>query len=36
MIRVYKIRLAMTYSPTCYGSTIGATGLNYSVRNGKR
>ena len=25
----------MTYSPTI-GSTIGATGLNFSVRNGKR
>ena len=27
--------LATTYSPTI-GSTIGATGLNFSVRNGKR
>ena len=30
------IRLAATYSPTCYGSTIGAGGLNFSVRDGKR
>ena len=29
-------RLAATYSPACYRSTIGATGLNFSVRNGKR
>jgi hypothetical protein len=28
--------LAATYSPTFDGSTIGATGLNFSVRNGKR
>ena len=28
--------MAITYSSTCYGSTIGATGLNFSVRNGKR
>ena len=28
--------LATTYSPTNYGSTIGAAGLNGSVRNGKR
>ena len=27
---------ATTYSPTCQGSTIGAAGLNFSVRNGKR
>ncbi len=27
---------ATTYSPTFYGSTIGAAGLNFSVRNGKR
>src|SRR5690606_41041496 len=27
---------APTYSPTCYGSTIGSGGLNFSVRNGKR
>lgn len=30
------IRLATTYSPTWFGSTIGAGGLNFSVRNGKR
>jgi hypothetical protein len=30
------IKLATTYSPTFYCSTIGAKGLNYSVRNGKR
>ena len=28
-------RKATTYSPTS-GSTIGANGLNFSVRNGKR
>ena len=27
---------AATYSPTLHCSTIGATGLNFSVRNGKR
>ena len=27
---------AATYSPTCYCSTIGVNGLNFSVRNGKR
>ena len=27
---------AATYSPTFYRSTIGATGLNFSVRDGKR
>jgi hypothetical protein len=31
-----KMGLAATYSPTCDRSTIGATGLNFSVRNGKR
>ena len=30
------IRLAATDSPTDEGSTIGAPGLNDSVRNGKR
>jgi hypothetical protein len=34
--RALEIRLATTYSPGCYSSTIGATGLNFSVRNGKR
>ena len=29
-------KLATTYSPTVEGSTIGAAGLNFSVRNGKR
>ena len=28
--------MAATYSPTWYSSTIGANGLNFSVRNGKR
>ena len=32
----YEIRLAATDSPTGEGSTIGAPGLNDSVRNGKR
>ena len=27
---------AITYSPTLYRSTIGASGLNFSVRDGKR
>ena len=27
-------KLAATYSPTWYSSTIGANGLNFSVRNG--
>ena len=30
------IKVAMTYSPTNLRSTIGAVGLNFSVRNGKR
>ena len=30
------VKLAATYSPTWYSSTIGANGLNFSVRNGKR
>ena len=29
-------RTAATYSPTWWGSTIGASELNFSVRNGKR
>ena len=33
--RCYK-KVAATYSPTFYRSTIGAEGLNFSVRNGKR
>ena len=28
--------LAAACSPACQGSTIGALGLNFSVRNGKR
>jgi hypothetical protein len=31
-----QTRLAATYSPASHCSTIGATGLNFSVRNGKR
>ncbi len=34
--RRYEKRLAATDSPTGEGSTIGAPGLNGSVRNGKR
>ena len=30
------IKVAVTYSPTFYCSTIGAIGLNFSVRDGKR
>ena len=30
------IEMATTYFPTSKGSIIGADGLNYSVRNGKR
>ena len=30
------MKTAATYSPTNYGSTIGAVGLNFSVRNGRR
>ena len=30
------LEVAATYSPTCYCSTIGVNGLNFSVRNGKR
>ena len=29
-------RTAATYSPTWWGSTIGASEFNFSVRNGKR
>lgn len=32
----WVVRLAATDSPTGEGSTIGAPGLNCSVRNGKR
>ena len=30
------IKKAATYSPTLHCSTIGASGLNFSVRDGKR
>ena len=30
------LKEAATYSPTCDCSTIGVSGLNFSVRNGKR
>ena len=33
---VLSKKVAMTYSPTNLCSTIGAVGLNFSVRNGKR
>ena len=33
---VLSKKTAMTYSPTNLCSTIGAVGLNFSVRNGKR
>jgi hypothetical protein len=36
IVRVLMIRLAATYSPTFDCSTIGVTGLNFSVRYGKR
>ena len=32
----FLIKVAMTYSPTNICSTIGAVGLNFSVRDGKR
>jgi len=32
----FNQRMATTYSPTTMCSTIGAGGLNFSVRNGKR
>ena len=32
----FSIKVAMTYSPTNVCSTIGAVGLNFSVRDGKR
>ena len=31
-----QVKKAATYSPTLHCSTIGASGLNFSVRNGKR
>ena len=33
---LWRKKVAMTYSPTNLRSTIGADGLNFSVRNGKR
>ena len=33
---VFKKKVAATYSPTWWGSTIGDGELNFSVRNGKR
>ena len=35
-IRPSKLKAAATYSPTWWGSTIGASELNFSVRYGKR
>ena len=32
----FNIKRAATYSPALHCSTIGAGGLNFSVRNGKR
>ena len=32
----FSVKVAMTYSPTNLCSTIGAVGLNFSVRDGKR
>ena len=32
----FWLKEAITYSPTLYRSTIGASGLNFSVRDGKR
>ena len=34
--RSSKSKKAVTYSPALHCSTIGASGLNFSVRNGKR
>ena len=35
-VRVPYKKVAATYSPTWWGSTIGDGELNFSVRNGKR
>lgn len=35
-VSFFSFKTAATYSPTYNRSTIGATGLNFSVRNGKR
>ena len=32
----FKKKVAASYSPALHCSTIGASGLNFSVRNGKR
>ena len=34
--RAVLVQVAATYSPTLVCSTIGAGGLNFSVRDGKR
>lgn len=36
MCRAFEKKTAVTYSPGFLSSTIGAEGLNFSVRNGKR
>ena len=36
MSRALYKKVAATYSPTWWGSTIGDGELNFSVRNGKR
>ena len=36
LTKARSVKVAMTYSPTNLCSTIGAVGLNFSVRNGKR
>ena len=33
---LHFIKMAASYSPALHCSTIGAGGLNFSVRNGKR
>ena len=35
-LRTLFKKKAVTYSPALHCSTIGASGLNFSVRNGKR
>ena len=35
-VQSFQVKVAMTYSPTNICSTIGAVGLNFSVRDGKR
>ena len=36
ILELFLKKVAMTYSPTNLCSTIGAVGLNFSVRDGKR